>query len=127
MPTSVRGFCFSKRNRLLKREEFVRVKEKGRRFSSPTLLFNYFFNNRHSYPKLGIVTPRALGPAHKRNRYKRLIREVFRKARSSIPPGLEISILPKKGINLPDYQAIEADFLLFLESCQAPRKAFVTK
>jgi ribonuclease P protein component len=54
--------------------------------------------------RLGLSISKRVGNAPTRNRWKRLIREVFRKNRHSFPP-IDIVARPKKGATA-DYKAI---------------------
>src|SRR5262249_5637724 len=62
------------------------------------------------HPRLGLSVSRAVGNSVVRNRWKRRIREAFRKHRSEIPPGIDIVVRPKKGAAL-DYAAIETSLV----------------
>ena len=42
--------------------------------------------------RLGVTVPRRVGAAHRRNRVKRLLREVFRHHRGSLAPPIDIVI-----------------------------------
>lgn len=66
-----------------------------RRGSPPTL---------SDQARLGLSISKRVGNAPTRNRWKRLIREVFRKNRHSFPP-IDIVARPKKGATA-DYKAI---------------------
>ncbi|MCU0711044.1 MAG: ribonuclease P protein component [Pirellula sp.] len=58
--------------------------------------------------RLGLSVSKRVGNAPTRNRWKRLIREVFRKHRTSLPP-VDIIARPKKGA-VADHEAIAKSF-----------------
>jgi ribonuclease P protein component len=58
--------------------------------------------------RLGIAATRKLGGAVVRNRAKRVIREVFRRAR--VPEGLDIVVIPRSEMLAADIRAVEAEF-----------------
>ena len=65
--------------------------------------------------RLGITATRKMGKAVKRNRARRLVREVFRKNKSRIPSSLDIVVNVKSLLADADYRDFEADFLAFLD------------
>ncbi len=56
--------------------------------------------------RLGLSIGRKVGNAVVRNKWKRTIREVFRKSKDQLPPGLDIVVRPRKGATL-SYEAVE--------------------
>lgn len=54
--------------------------------------------------RLGLSVSKRVGNAPTRNRWKRLIREVFRKHRSEMPP-IDVVVRPKKGA-VADYASV---------------------
>lgn len=77
------GRRFTTADRLLRRRDFLRVYDLGRRVNEQSFLLFYLRNDvgRH---RLGLTVPRKLGNAVKRNRVKRRLREVFRLHRGSL-------------------------------------------
>lgn len=85
---------FPKANRLVSEGDFSLVYEQGLRLDGGEFVF-YLLKNSNSVPRIGIVTPKYLGNATKRNRIKRIIRENFRKNKE-IFEGFDFIVRPKK-------------------------------
>jgi len=83
---------FPKSARLLTRRDFQKVSKEGGRRVGKLLCADV---READAPKLGISASTRYGSALERNRFKRLVRESFRKSMSSIPP-LEINIVPRQ-------------------------------
>jgi len=58
--------------------------------------------------RLGIAATRKLGGAVRRNRAKRLIREVFR--RNKIAPGFDVVVVPKRDLLDATLNAVETEY-----------------
>jgi ribonuclease P protein component len=104
------GARFPKTSRLLRRPEFSRVFDTGLRIHGRfvTLLLSA---NAGRHPRLGIVASRKLGDSVRRNRAKRLIREVFRQtAPPPGQPGLDVVVIPRREIFDAPYSGLESDF-----------------
>jgi ribonuclease P protein component len=78
------GFSLPKEARLLKRAEFLRVYEQGRRIDGRFMTV-FVLPNDGPMHRLGVTaTRKAIGKAHDRNRCKRLLRESFRLSREQL-------------------------------------------
>ena len=72
------GTCsFKKSNRLLKREDFLRIGALGRKIKTRHFIIIFQPNNEGLF-RLGITASKKTGVAVQRNRIKRLVREFFR-------------------------------------------------
>lgn len=61
--------------------------------------------NRQPRARLGLSVSRKVGSASHRNRWKRLIREAFRRSRLVVPAGYDLVVRPRRGAR-PDYHDI---------------------
>jgi ribonuclease P protein component len=78
------GFSLPKEARLLKRAEFLRVYEQGRRIEGRFMTV-FILPSKRSMHRVGVTaTKKAIGKAHERNRAKRLLRESFRLSRNEL-------------------------------------------
>jgi ribonuclease P protein component len=105
--------------RLRRRTEFQHVFDTGHR-AHGRLLTLLLAPNQAGISRLGIVASRKLGDAVRRNRAKRLIREVFRR---NPPPGgargMDIVVIPRRDLIETGYSSVENDFRSALTRCAA--------
>ena len=101
-------FRFTKDMRLRKRGEFDRVFQRKQSAGDQTLVI-YGMINDQSVSRLGLVVSKRIGKAHQRNRWKRLIREVFRHERHSLNPSLDLVVIPRQGVK-PNFESIRQSF-----------------
>ncbi|HTV56926.1 MAG TPA: ribonuclease P protein component [Terriglobia bacterium] len=85
---------FPKTLRLLRRSEFRRVYEEGRRRNA-RVCFIFYRSNGLPRTRLGITTPKSLGRAVVRNRIRRRLREIFRLNQAIVAPGWDIVVNPR--------------------------------
>ena len=104
--------CFTKARRVRRRDEFQRAFELSHRAKGryTTVLVA---PNDTGTARLGIVASRKLGDAVRRNRAKRLIREVFR--RNKIASGFDVVVVPKRELLDASLTVLEADYRHNLE------------
>lgn len=108
---------FSKDRRVRRRGEFQRVFDLSLRMKGRYLTMLVGPNDAGT-ARLGIVASRKLGDAVRRNRAKRLIREVFR--RSGAPKrGIDVVVIPRRELLDAAYADFEADFRNTLKRCAA--------
>lgn len=99
----MKKFGFSKKYRIQKHDEITHLVKQGHRFRTQHLLSSSSPNTL-GYLRLGISIGRKFGPAHERNRFKRLIREAFRTSSWRMPIGKDLLILaalPEKSLDYP--------------------------
>lgn len=87
---------FPKSLRLRKRPEIQRTLRNGAA-SADHCLVVLATRNTLGHNRLGVNIGRRVGNAAVRNRWKRLIREAFRRNSDSVPQGYDIVVRPRKG------------------------------
>ncbi len=81
---SLLSLSLPKEFRLLKRADFLRVYEQGKRFEGRFMTVFILPTERETH-RVGVTaTKKAIGKAHDRNRAKRLLRESFRLSRTEL-------------------------------------------
>lgn len=96
--------------RLRSREDFARIRRDRTRYFGNALLIDYRIGRSRS-PRLGITAPKQFGNAVLRNRFKRIVREIFRNEAPLLPRHLEINVFPKKGGTPPSHESVREDLL----------------
>ncbi|HBO83981.1 MAG: ribonuclease P protein component [Deltaproteobacteria bacterium GWC2_42_11] len=109
---------FTKKERLLKKQDFIEAVSKGRRFRTKNFTI-FIKQNDRGIKRLGLSVSRKVGTAVKRNRIKRLIREFFRQNKEMFPASSDISISVRYGYSpagLSEPARELAEFLTRLKS-----------
>ena len=101
-------FSFPKTMRLRKRGEFNRVFQHKCSVGDPVLVV-YGMANGFGVSRLGLVVSKKVCKAHDRNRWKRLIREVFRHECRQWPCPIDLIVIPRQGVK-PDFALIRRSF-----------------
>jgi ribonuclease P protein component len=108
---------FTKSQRLQRKGEFKRVFDTGHRGRGRYLTL-LVAPNGTDHARLGIVASRKLGDAVRRNRAKRLIREVFRHSpHLQRLQGVDIVVIPRRELFDALYSSLENDFQTVLRRC----------
>lgn len=92
-----RAQAFGAEARLKGGRDFRRVFEQGRKLVGRWLILWHRAGPAERGPRLGLSVSAKLGGAVRRNRLKRLLREVFRLRRAELPEGLELVAYPRPG------------------------------
>jgi ribonuclease P protein component len=106
--------AFPKSSRILARPLFKRAYEGGRKMHAKYFTA-FVLPNSVEQARIGITATRKVGGSVERNRARRLVREVFRKNKWLVPPGVDIVINVKKPLVEASYRDLEGDFVAFLE------------
>jgi ribonuclease P protein component len=89
------------------RKDYLNVQRRGRRIPARFMTLQVLPNSG-SVGRLGIVATRKLGGAVRRNRAKRLVREVFR--RNKPQSGLDIVVVPRPELLAASFAMLETDY-----------------
>jgi len=99
-------FTFRKRERIRKRAEYQAVYRKGKRYAHKYVIM-YVLERKDENRRLGVACPKAVGSPVRKNRVKRLFREVFRLNKHRIKPGVDIVLVGREGASSLNYWEME--------------------
>lgn len=95
---------------LKQNHEFRRLYHRGKSAANRFLVL-YCMKNRRSYNRLGLTVGAKYGCAVKRNRAKRLFREVYRLHRAELASGYDLVLVARSRMLDAGYADVEAAFL----------------
>ena len=101
---------FTKDERLLRGGEFARVYRRRRSVADDVLVL-YGCENDLNRPRLGLTVSRKVGGAVRRNRWKRVLREAFRRNKAKLPQGLDLVATPRRQAD-PQLAIVERSLLV---------------
>ena len=117
---AARRFAIRRARRIRRRSDFEEVFRTGWRLDAKSFVISYRANAL-GFDRLGLSVSRRLGGAVKRNRAKRILRELFRScaAVAGREPGLDIVVAPRAALLEEDYRETERRWRDALESIKS--------
>lgn len=109
------GFTFPPGARVLKKREFEEIFAGGRRCSAGPLRICAMPRPEAAESRVGIAISRKFGCAVRRNRYRRLIREVFRLHRHEIAQPTDVVVTLAPGTQAMTFGEVEQAFRTVVE------------
>lgn len=99
---------FRKCERITKKKDFARIFSEGKRIGTEHFWW-VIAPNKGEKTRFGIVAGRKVGGAVKRNRIKRLLREVFRLNKGRFPAGCDIVVVVRACVPSLSYADVEKE------------------
>ncbi|MEX0962144.1 MAG: ribonuclease P protein component [Simkaniaceae bacterium] len=109
---------FPKTERLLTRREFQKLGRGSHSVAGSNLIIN--FRATPGCSKLGLTVTKRYGKAHDRNRFKRLIREIFRQMPKE--EGLKINVRPRPAANLAPFSTLQMEFISLVQAAHTQQR-----
>jgi ribonuclease P protein component len=103
---------FRPAERVTRRGDYTRIYDTGTRLHG-RLMTVFIRPTDLPHPRLGIAATRRIGSAVRRNRAKRLVRELFRHHKPTV--GLDIVVVPRRELLDAPFASLEAEFCALLE------------
>ena len=117
-PNDMQDRSYPKAARLLRKGCFRRVLSRGEVHPGRQALVRRLGNER-GRARLGISTPWRYGKAHRRNRFRRLVREAFREIQTELG-AYDYLVSPRRGLAEPTLDGITRDLIRTLTATPAP-------
>ncbi len=105
---------FGRTSRIKQGRDFARVRREGERLTMGCLVANWQCLPSVSQSRLGVITSGKLGNAVRRNRARRLLREVFRLHQLELVRPVDLVMVARPSIVGKSMAAVERDFLTTL-------------
>ncbi|MCX7951227.1 MAG: ribonuclease P protein component [Clostridiales bacterium] len=100
--------------RIKRNAHFRLIYKKGKSISDSNLVM-YYSKNGNNLNRIGVSVSKKVGNSVVRNRYKRLIREGYRKNKSIFKQGYDIIFIARNGILKSDYHGVEKSIISLLK------------
>ena len=101
---------FSAHQRLRKAEDFRELRRSGLRVNHGPFL-TVFLKRQSGPSRLGVIASKKVGDAVKRNRAKRMFREIFRKNQDLPPPSSDMLIIVRSNFDKYSFTQLEERFI----------------
>jgi len=103
------------RRRIRKRNDFLFLYKKGKRYKGKYFNLIYFSNN-WGFSRMAVVVSKKIGNAVKRNKIKRWMRSLFRRNKDLLKNSLDIIFIVKKEIQDASWTKLEEEYFFAIES-----------
>jgi ribonuclease P protein component len=117
----VHGARFPKSSRLLKRADFRRVYDEGKKLPSASFsaicLRRQGDGSQEGSPRVGLTVPRALGNAVQRNRLRRRMREAIRRELWRLEGPLDLVFHPRRSAGSTPLPMLRREVERILAKC----------
>jgi ribonuclease P protein component len=106
---------------LIRSQDFVDCKARGKRRGSQHLTV-WFKRNEQGFARLGLAVARQVGKAHDRNRFKRRVRELFRRGLVPFREGYDYVVVARAAAPDLALADLQAELTGLLSERMSPRR-----
>jgi ribonuclease P protein component len=99
---------FPKQARLVRRGQYLRVQNTGRRVHTAHFVILILPSDAQRF---GVTVGKRVGNAVRRNRIKRVARELYRREKALFPADCEVVLVARPGAERLDYDAVKAELV----------------
>ena len=107
-PERPRGEGLGRQARLISSRLFDEAYAQNRKFVGRHMVM-FLRSGEGAALRLGVVTGRKIGCAARRNRARRLLRESFRRQRTTFSGDCDVVLLARAGLSGADFESVMAD------------------
>jgi len=104
------NYKFTKKERLHLTRDFKKVYDLGKAYHSKKLVL-FVLHTSNSIRRIGFVAGKKVGKAVKRNKVKRLFREVYRLNKNRLISGIDLVVVAKKDAVEISFKDIEKELM----------------
>lgn len=104
------NYKFTKKERLRLANDFKKVYEQGKAYQSKKLVL-FVLDTSYAMRRIGFVAGKKVGKAVKRNKVKRLLREVYRLNKHRLISGIDLVVVAKREAAELGFKEIEEEIL----------------
>ena len=99
--------------RVRRQSDFLRVRSKGRKIPFKSFIIQYCASpqDREVKHRLGVIASRKVGNAVKRNKGKRIVRELFRIHEPELGPSCDLVIILRANFNRYSFSELQSNYL----------------
>jgi ribonuclease P protein component len=109
------SFSFPKGRRLVRPEEFARVKSEGMAHRGRTLVLGVLAQDEEKLFRAGFVTSKRIGGAVARNRVRRRLRDIVRTQQGRLREGFWFVVIARPAAACSSYRALKDEWLRLAE------------
>lgn len=106
---------YGPQERIKKKQEFLFLYKKGKRYKGKYFNLVYFPNNL-DFSRMAVIVSKKIGNAVSRNKIKRWMRDLFRRNKGLLKDHFDILIVVKRDIQEASWSSLHESYIIAIES-----------